>query len=604
MESLYATDCAYPETSSNYAYASSPLFSPPLDSSLTSSPSEDASLATQGDSSMAEFPLASSDKDWDSLSDIFITDALNSLPPSSIIDLNQDLDFGTQEDTPNDPRCCQSETTPSSPFSGALSAESTYPNNSSWIEEIAVPANDEDLLQPVEPPPAVKHVTRARGRGRKVVSTAAPKKPTAGLDEHKKQRRRSQIALGVQRHREKKRSQVVSLQTEMSRLTSQLATLRAERRAHLANNDELMGYEEEAMTQRRKRKQAEQHNQLLKEALFQQTTFLGGMRAMMGGSNLLLSKTLEFHDWVHSYTALSATDALVRRKEYVAHFPRSKMELARNIVIQNTEEDTLRLLATGGTTTANIRIVHDGTRHAHEMHAESAAAMTRDLFGRRSSRQDPYTSFVDDAGDGRVIKEFSSVFFFPETEHCTPRSLMNILARSLKTIGVYYTGVSYEARASEEVHLEEDNGLTHSDVYYSDLVASMEPVIEEVDEADTAGNIDVEARVLTRVQCGQDEGILLWDYADEDTLHPIPVDSPDRKAIRRNVCGAMTRIVRWRSPRRTWSGGSEASDAEEIRRAITRRIGLQATESERLRDRCLGYIYNDIVRRLEMLQVS
>ncbi|CAI5720541.1 unnamed protein product [Hyaloperonospora brassicae] len=587
MESLYVTESAFAATSSSsYAYTSSPLYTPPPDSSLASSPSEDAFSSAQGDIPMAGFPLASSDKHWDSLSDDFITNALNSFPPSSALGLDEELDFMTQSAS-SDPRCCQSEATPSSPYSGALLAESTYPNSSSWVEEVPVMAQ----------------------------------KPTAGLDEHKKQRRRSQIALGVQRHREKKKSLVVSLQTEMSQLTSHLATLRAERRAQLANNDELMKNEEEAMTQRRKRKQAEQHNQLLKKALFQQTTFLGGMRAMMGGSNLLLSKTLEFHDWVHSYTALSATESLGRRKEYVAHFPRSKMELARNIVIQNTEEDTLRLLATGGTTTANIRILHDGTRHAREMHIESTGGITRDLFGRRSSRQDPYTSFVDDAGDGRVIKEFSSVFVFPETVHCTLYALMHIVASSMKTIGVYYSGVSYEARASEEVHLEEDNGLTHSDVYYSDLVASMEPVIEEVDEADTAGNIDVEARVLTRVQCGQDEGILLWDYADEDALHPIPVDSPDRKAIRRNVCGAMivrrevgTGLLSVRhvsikaycplAQPKNVPGGPEASDAEEIRRAITRRIGLQATESERLRDRCLGYVYNDIVRRLEMLQVS
>ncbi|CAI5718034.1 unnamed protein product [Hyaloperonospora brassicae] len=354
----------------------------------------------------------------------------------------------------------------------------------------------------------------------------------------------------------------------MSQLTSHLATLRAQRRAQLANNDELMKYEEEAMTQRRKREQAEQHNQLLKKAqLFQQDDVSREHAGHDGRQQLAAFQDARVHfgALVHG---LVGPESLGRRKEYVAHFPRSKMELARNIVIQNTEEDTLRLLATGGTATANIRILHDGTRQR-----------ARCALSRLGHHTGPFW-------------EFSSVFVFPVTVHCTLHALMHIVASSMKTIGVYSSGVSYAARASEEVHLEEDNGLTHSDVYYSDLVASMEPVIEEVDEADTAGNIDVEARVLTRVQCGQDEGILLWDYADEDALHPIPVASPDRKAIRRNVC-AQER-----------AGGPEASDAEEIRRAITRRIGLQATESERLRDWCLGYVYNDIVRRLEMLQVS
>ncbi|KAG7400829.1 hypothetical protein PHYBOEH_004343 [Phytophthora boehmeriae] len=101
------------------------------------------------------------------------------------------------------------------------------------------------------------------------------------------------------------------------------------------------------MTQRRKRKQAEETNQTLKQALFQQTAFLGGMQALMHGGNLPCSKELEFQDWVHSYTALASRDALARRKEYVAHFTHSKMDLATKLVLKDTEAETQRLLVTG-----------------------------------------------------------------------------------------------------------------------------------------------------------------------------------------------------------------------------------------------------------------
>uniref|UniRef100_A0AAV1U4U4 BZIP domain-containing protein n=1 Tax=Peronospora matthiolae TaxID=2874970 RepID=A0AAV1U4U4_9STRA len=622
MESLYAMDSAYAATSSPspYAYTSSSLYAPSLNPSPVSSPSEDASSSVLSDDQMADLPPASLDQDWDSLSEILINDALCSLPPSSVIDLGHEVEFMTQ-DTINDPPFPQSEATPSSPFLGAL------PIDSNCSKSSFVGVEDEPVRVDVVPPtlavqsPAVKKGGRGRGRGKKAVptTTTTPQKSAGSPEEQKKERRRSQIATGVQRHREKKKWLVSSLQTEMTQLTTKLATLRAARRAQLANSDELVAYEEEAMTQRRKRKQAEQHNQMLKHALFQQTMFLRGMKAMMGGSNLLLSKTLEFHDWVHSYTALSASDPLARRKEYVAHFPRSKMELAKNIVLRNTEDKAQRLLATRQMFSGSVRILHDGTRQAHEIEDDYADAMMRELFGRpNGSSTASSSSNVDDAGDGRVIKEFSSVCYFPETAKCNLYTLMDIVSNSMKSIGVYYSGVCYEAQAADEVHLVEDDGLTTSSVYYSNLAASMEPVVEVIDEADCAENIVVEARALTRVQCGQDEGIFLWDYADEDSLYPIPTDSPDRKAIRRDVCGAIVvrreigtgllsirhisvKAYRPLAKPKNLTEAVESSEAEEIRRAVARQIGLQATEFERLQDRCMRFVFNDITSRLKAL---
>uniref|UniRef100_M4B7J2 BZIP domain-containing protein n=1 Tax=Hyaloperonospora arabidopsidis (strain Emoy2) TaxID=559515 RepID=M4B7J2_HYAAE len=619
MESLYAIDSAYLATPSPSPYTDeySSIYAHPTNSSLVSSPSEDASSSVLSDDPMAELPPASLDQDWDGLSDIFIDEALSSLLPSSMIDLDQGLEFMTQ-DTINDPQYPQSEATSSSPFSGALLVDSNNSKCSPLIEE--VPQLNLGSTKPAKHSQKVKKARRERGRGKKSVSTAASKKSSVSPEEQKKQKRRSQIASGVQRHREKKKWLVSSLQTEMAELTTQLATLRAKRRAQLAFDDDLVAYEEEAMTQQRKRKQAEQDNHMLKYALFQQSVFLRGMQAVMRGSNVLLSKTLEFHDWVHSYTTLSSSDALVRRKEYVGHFPKSKMELARNIVVRSTDEQMQRSLSTRQKFSGIVRIVHDGTRQSHEIDEDYADSTIRELYGRPNGGSAPTSSKMGDGGgDGRVIKEFASVSFYPETPVCTLDTLMDTICISMKSLGLYYAGVSYEAQAADEVHYVEDNGMTDSSVYYSSLASSMEPVFDVVDEADSAENIDVEARVLTRVQRTKDEGIILWDYVDEDFKHPLPVDSPYRKAINRNVCGAIVvrreigfgvlsirhvsikAYCRLPPPKCPTTGAGESSEAEEIRRAVARRIGLQAAEYERTSDRCMRYVYNDIISRLKQL---
>lgn len=449
------------------------------------------------------------------------------------------------------------------------------------------------------------------------------------LEEQKKQRRRSQIASSVQRHREKKKCLVTSLQADMGRLTEQLATLRAERRAQLANNDQLVAFEEEAMTQRRKRKQAEHTNQVLKQALFQQTAFLGGMRALMGGGGMPTSRTLEFHDWVHSYTALASRDAMARRKEYVAHFPQSKMDLANKLVLKNTEDETQRLLAMGEMYSGRVKLLHDGTRDAVEIKDGYNDIVMRDVFGHRSSSSNnnnnndnngPECCNTDEAGDGRVIKEFSSVFLFRETPDCTPDTLIDLVCTSMRSIGVYYPGVSYQSRSVDEVFHDEDDGVTKSRVFYTDLAASMEPILEIVEGGRDANEIKVEARVITREHRDRDGGIILWDYVDDDTLHPLPEDTPGRKTIRRNVCGGM--IVR-REPgtgmlsvrhvsikgycplaKSKSPAAPQTPDAEEARRAVNRRIGLQASEYERIKDRCTRYVFNDITSRLNSLHVS
>ncbi|ETM44197.1 hypothetical protein L914_10546 [Phytophthora nicotianae] len=613
MESLFAVPDAGASAASPPAYKPSPYSyaSPPPSAHVWNSPS--AYSSSEGASSPAsddvssDLPPSNFDQDWEILSDLLIDDALSALPPPSVVNLSHHSPQATLNSAQN-VLFRQSEASPSSPFSGALPAGYSSSSSANSVPE-AVPV----APRPVAASEGPKKLSKGRGRGRKVADAGLKKEPLT-LEEQKKQRRRSQIASSVQRHREKKKCLVSSLQAEMVRLTEQLSSLRAERRAQMANNDQLVAYEEEAMTQRRKRKQAEQKNQVLKQALFQQTAFLGGMRALMGGGGLPCSKTLEFHDWVHSYTALASRDALARRKEYVAHFPKSKMELANNLVLKNTEDETQRMLAVGEVYSGNVKLLHDGTRDAQEFDD----GLMRELFN--TTTNTPDCCQTDDAGDGRVIKEFTSVFLFKETPQCTLDMLMDLVFTSMRSIGVYYPGVAYQSRSVDEVYQNEDR-VTKSRIFYTDLASSMEPILEIVDESRQTDEIKVEARVITREQRSADGGMILWDYVDDDSLHPMPVDSPGRKTIRRNVCGAM--IIRrepgtgMMSVRHTSIKGycplskaknstptPETSDAEEARRAVTRRIGLQASECDRVKDRCTRYVFNDITSRLNSLHVS
>jgi len=586
MESLFAhPDVAGARASPSFSYSSSPASQPWRNSPSACSGSEGASSPASDDVS-SDLPAPSLDRDWEILSDMLIDDAMSALPPPSTFNLGPNSGFLTQQSMQKTP-FRQSEASPSSPFSGALPAGySSSSSVSSTPEAVQV------APRPIAAAAKPKKAVRGRGRGRKADSSLKTEPMT--LEEQKKQRRRSQIASSVQRHREKKKCLVSSLQSDMARLTAQLAALRAERRAQLADDDQLVAYEEEAMTQRRKRKQAEQKNQELKQALFQQTSFLGGMKALMGGGGLPCSKTLEFHDWVHSYTALASRDTLARKKEYVAHFPQSKMDLATKLVLKNTEDETQRLLATGELYAANVRLLHDGTRDAQELDDAYTDVVMQQLFGKPGGNG-PQCCTTDEAGDGKVIKEFTSVFLFRESATCTLDALMDVVFTSMRSIGVYYPAVAYRSRALDEVNVQEDGA--ESRVYYADLEASMAPVLEAVEQPSDADQIKVEARVLTREQRGRDGGMILWDYVDEDSLHPIPEDAPGRKKIRRNVCGSMlirrepgTGMLSVRhvsikgycplpKPKNAQAAVPRTPEAEDARQAVTRRIGLRPSTS-------------------------
>ncbi|CEG42154.1 uncharacterized protein PHALS_12452 [Plasmopara halstedii] len=578
---------------------------PPKDNGW-SSPSEYSS--SEGVSSPASDDVPPSflptnfDHDWDILSDILINDALSGLPPASTIS----SDHSTQNNA-------QNASSPASSSTGDRPADYSSSSSVCSVADVGSVGTRPAAVRPsvVRPsvvrPSAVSGGARKVMKGRRHAASHTVKKELLTLEEQKKQRRRSQIASSVQRHREKKKCLVSALQAEMTGLMQQVTALRAMRRSQMADNDQLVAYQEEAMTQRRKRRQAEHTHQELKQALFHQTSFLNGLRSLMSDGNMPCSKTLEFHDWVHSYTALASRDMIARRKEYIAHFPKSKMDLATNLVLKNTYVETQHLLASGQMYMGKVRMLHDGTRNAQTLDDGLTDVMMRKLLTSDRGRS-------EEAGDGRVVKEFTSVFLFLETTQCTIEALMDLVFTSMRSVGVYYPSATYQSRAVDEVLYTEADGVTKSSIYYTELVASMEPVFEAIEDDH---EIKVEARVITREQRSPNGGMILWDYVDDDTLNPLPSDAPGQKIICRNVCGGM--VIRKEpgtgmiSVRHTSmkaysplpkaeivSNKFENIDAEEARRTVTRHIALQASECDRLSDRCTRHVYDDITRRLNL----
>ncbi|CAI5737696.1 unnamed protein product [Peronospora destructor] len=88
----------------------------------------------------------------------------------------------------------------------------------------------------------------------------------------------------------------------------------------------------------------------------------------------------------------------------------------------------------------------------------------------------------------------------------------------------------YQSRSVDEGYQDKDDEATKSRVYYSDLAASVQPSLEVVDASQNTDDIQVETRVLTREQRDYDP----LGYVDEDSLHPMPVDT-----IHRNICGGL-----------------------------------------------------------------
>lgn len=346
-------------------------------------------------------------------------------------------------------------------------------------------------------------------------------------------------------------------------------------------NDRMVEWEEIAITQRRKRRQSEEVNERIKKALFQQTSFLFGMRAMM--NDLPSPREFEFHDWIHSYTVLSARDPAYRRKEYASYFSESKMDLAAKIVLRETDLFMSRL-DRSRPYFANVRLLHDGTRAFLD---EEQVVVKREL------KDDCF-----DVGNGQVMKKFTSVFLFEDRADLSFSTFHQVVWECTKQVGVFWPGAGYESRLQDVVDVNSD-----SRVYFTDLSASMDVIDDVKDSGDT---ITVESRMLCREQSSKDESIFVWDYVDKDDLYPLPIgeEALEKKTITRKSCGVVVvrkepdGLVSMRSTSvkifdTTLPDAKCDADTETIA-SMNRRLGLQATESERGQQKCTKYVYDAI----------
>ncbi|DAZ92717.1 TPA: hypothetical protein N0F65_012411 [Lagenidium giganteum] len=356
-----------------------------------------------------------------------------------------------------------------------------------------------------------------------------PAAAALSLEEQKKIRRRGQIASSVQRHREKKRKMVASLKDELTTLTAQLTLLRSQRKG-LHPDGKLVEYEEMAVMQRRKRRQSEEMNSQIKRALFEQSAFLSGFRKMIM-NQMPGPKELEFHQWIHSYTVLAGTDPLSRRREYLAAFSDSKMELAQNIVMRETDQIAWKL-SRAKPYYASARVLVDASR---------LDGMCDDYASVVKNEQVVMPDGTD-GNEGLLTKKFTAMFLFEENEHVNFDSFYQVALEATKGVGVFWPSEGYDGRLQEIVDLndsaeDESAGKTDdkSRVYYTDLHAEL-----SMGSGDDALPVTIESRMLCREQKTDTTGLIVWDYVDKDALHPHDEHvTNDDFLVRRDGCGSI-----------------------------------------------------------------
>lgn len=374
---------------------------------------------------------------------------------------------------------------------------------------------------------------------------------------------------------------MTSLKHDLAALTSHLAMLRSQRKFMHAN-DRMVEWEEEAITQRRKRKQSEEVNERMKKALFQQTVFLRGMHSMITG--LPAPRELEFHDWIHSYTVLGAHDLAARRREYQALFSESKLDLSSKIVCRETDVITAKLSAKNPYY-AQVRVLHDGT---NEVVDEADVYIKREV------------NDVDAVAlsNGQVMKKYTFIFVFEEQTVGSFDQFIETCFQSMKSVGVFWPAERYSSRVQDAIETSD------SRIYYSDLTASMD-VVDDRKDSDCM----FEARMLATVtKRSEDEGLIVWDYADKDEVYPLTAgqDSNRSSVVQRNSCGAVVvrrepgGLISMRSVTikifaplgaKTQSETKNSAVESENAAIVNRRIALQASDYDQANSRCIKFAY-------------
>ncbi|KAG2788884.1 hypothetical protein PC129_g16495 [Phytophthora cactorum] len=211
---------------------------------------------------------------------------------------------------------------PASPLSTSSELVVSSPSGKSDTAE----SSDDDSTSSIEP--AAEVAVQKHG--------PKPATETTGLKkvEERKARRRAQVAISARRHRSRKKNEVISLNKEASYLNKQLDFLRSKHKLMRADGA-VAEWEEKAIAQRHKRRQAEELNAQLRYALFQQSGYVSNLKAMfaLGSPNIM---ELNMRRFLHTYTHLRK-DPQSRVRDLASVCTDAKLELGMQTVLRETE---------------------------------------------------------------------------------------------------------------------------------------------------------------------------------------------------------------------------------------------------------------------------
>lgn len=152
--------------------------------------------------------------------------------------------------------------------------------------------------------------------------------------EERKAKRRAQVAVSARRHRSRKKMDMINLKKEADYLIYQLDFLRSKHKLMRADGA-VAEWEEKAIAQRHKRRQAEELNAQLRYALFQQSGYVRDFKAMfaLGSPNTM---EINMRRFLHTYTHLRK-DPQSRERDLASVCTDAKLELGMQTVLRETE---------------------------------------------------------------------------------------------------------------------------------------------------------------------------------------------------------------------------------------------------------------------------
>jgi hypothetical protein len=254
---------------------------------------------------------------------------------------------------------------------------------------------------------------------------------------------------------------VVTLKTEATFLEQQLETLRSKHKQMRANGA-VAAWEEKAIAQRHKRRQAEKANEQLRHALFLQSGFVRNLRSMFSEA-MPCSIELNMRNFLHTPTRL-LPDQRSRVRSLESVCTDAKLDMARQIILEET----------GGITAFT-------TPHISCQQIDLGC----DGFG--------MTTVAVYALETRNACN---------TFKATCSAIMNCAA-----VWPGYSLVASSLKAADlpPTKLNIRYGMSHN-VYQSDS---------------TGDRVSVESREISYFRMAENCGVFLWDYVDADDDNPL-----------------------------------------------------------------------------------